>query len=302
MRALAAAAFAGVVVAVLPATAALAADPKPDIVVTSATDKASYAEGETFTITVTVKNKSSVDAKHVHYTGGDSEGVDGIVYGELSTGFDLAAGATKTVQLTGKTNHQAWRYGRGYVAFELTAENGEANDADNTTGVALLVPGAFDDLSGYVFQAESHDATWTPQTPGVPGVKVVATTADGKTKYAEAVTDAKGLFRLAHLPAGDVLLTFTAPAGWKIMAGENGEHDQTPAQISANEGDEPSIFVTAKKVAVSSPSVSPSASAGPSLPVTGDNTTLIVGAGAVAIALGVALVLVARRRRVHLQA
>lgn len=314
MRALAAAALAGVLVAVLPATAALAANPKPDIAVTSAADKANYAVGETFTITVTVKNKSSVDAKRVHYTGGDSEGVDDVVYGELSTGFDLAAGATKTVQLTGKTNHVASQLGRGYVAFELTADNGEANDADNVTSVRLLVAGAFDDLGGYVFQGESYDAEWTPQTPGVSGVKVVATSADGKTKYAEAVTDAKGLFRLAHLPAGEVLLTFTAPAGWKILAGENGEDDHTPAQIIADDSDEPYIFVPAKRVAVSSPSVSPSASsssnispsasssAGPGLPVTGDNTMLLVGAGTVAVAVGIALALVARRRRVHLQA
>jgi LPXTG-motif cell wall-anchored protein len=304
MRALAAAALAGVVVAVLPATAALAADPKPDIAVTSAADKASYAEGETFIITVTVKNKGSVDAKHVHYSGGDSEGVDGVVYGELSTGFDLAAGATKIVQLTGKTNHLAWRYGRGYVAFELAADNGEANDADNVSGVRLLVPGAFDDLGGYVFQGQSHDAAWTPQTPGVPGVKVVATSIDGKTKFAEAVTDAKGLFRLVHLPAGEVLLTFDAPAGWKILAGENGADNHTPAQVSDDDSDEPRIYVPAKKVAVSSPSASASASpsAGPGLPVTGDNTMLLVGAGAFAVAVGVALVFVARRRRVHLQA
>ncbi|MEU8158722.1 SdrD B-like domain-containing protein [Micromonospora sp. SD19] len=320
-----AAALVGVLVAALPATAALAAAPKPDIAVTSAADKASYAEGETFTITVTVKNKSSVDAKHVHYTGGDSEGVDDVAYGELSSGFDLAAGATKTVKLTGKTNRVAWQVGRGYVAFELRADNGEANAADNITSVRLLVPGAFDDLGGYVFQGESYDAEWTPQTAGVPGVKVVATTADGKTRYAEAITDAKGLFRLAHLPAGDVLLTFTAPAGWKVMAGENGEYDHTLAQVSADDSDEPRIFVPAKKVPVSSPSASPSpsspspssspsssspplspssspTSAGPGLPVTGDKTMLLVGAAAVALAVGIALVLVARRRRVRLQA
>ncbi|WP_405425906.1 SdrD B-like domain-containing protein [Micromonospora sp. NBC_00617] len=326
MRKLAAAALVGVLVAVLPATAALAADSKPDIAVTSAADKANYAEGETFTITVTVTNKSSVDAKHVHYTGGDSEGVDGVAYGELSTGFDLAAGATKTVQITGKTNHVAWQSGYGFVAFALAADNGEANDADNITSVRLLVAGAFGDLGGYVFQGESDDAEWTPRTPGVPGVKVVATSADGKTKYAEAVTDAKGLFRFAHLPAGDVLLTFTAPAGWKILAGENGEEDHTLAQVRGDDSDEPRVFVPAKKVAASSPTVSPSAtatatataspsasasasaapsassSAGPGLPVTGDNTMLFVGAAAVAVAVGIALVLVARRRRVHLQA
>ncbi|MEU7920776.1 SdrD B-like domain-containing protein [Micromonospora zamorensis] len=330
MRKLAAAALLGVLVAVLPATAALAADPKPDIAVTSVADKANYAEGETFTITVTVKNKSSVDAKHVHYTGGDSEGVDGVAYGELRTGFDLAAGATKTVRITGKTNRVAWQSGYGFVAFSLAADNGEANDADNITSVRLLVAGVFDDLGGYVFQGESYGAEWTPRTPGVPGVKVVATSADGKTKYAEAITDAKGLFRFARLPAGDVLLTFTAPAGWKILAGENGEDDHTLAQVRADDSDEPRVFVPAKKVAVSSPSVSPSASAspspsasasaspsasasaspsasasssaGPGLPVTGDNTMLFVGAAAVAVAVGTVLVLVARRRRVRLQA
>ncbi|MGI5175198.1 SdrD B-like domain-containing protein [Dactylosporangium sp. CA-152071] len=139
------------------------------------------------------------------------------------------------------------------------------------------------------------------QTPGVQGVKVVATSADGKTKYAEAVTDAKGRFGLTHLPAGDVLLTFTAPAGWQIMTGEDGKYDHTPAQVIAEEGDEANVNVPAKKVAVTSPSASASASAGPGLPVTGDNTMLFVGAGAVAVVIGAALVLVARRR-VHLQA
>ncbi|MEU8082838.1 SdrD B-like domain-containing protein [Micromonospora sp. NPDC049101] len=263
MRKLAAAALVGVLVAVLPAAAALAAEPKPDIAVTSAADKANYAEGETFTITVTVKNKSSVDARHVHYTGGDSEGVDGVAYGELSTGFDLAAGATKTVQITGKTNHVAWQSGYGFVAFSLAADNGEANDADNITSVRLLVAGVFDDLGGYVFQGESYDAEWTPRTPGVPGVKVVATSADGKTTYAEASTDAKGLFRFARLPAGDVLLTFTAPAGWKILAGENGADDHTLAQVRADDSDEPRVFVAAKKVAVSSPSATPTPTSTP---------------------------------------
>jgi LPXTG-motif cell wall-anchored protein len=299
MRAFAAAALTGVVVAVLPVTAALAADPKPDIAVTVAADKATYAEGEAFTITVTVKNKGSVDAEHVHYVGGDSEGVEGVVYGDLSTGFDLAAGATRTVQLTGKTTRRAWRYGSGFVAFELAADNGEADDADNTAVARLLVPGGFGDVGGYVFQGETYDATRTPQTPGVAGVKVVATSADRKTKYAEGVTDANGRYRLTHLPAGEVLLTFTAPAGWKILAGER-EQDHNPALVIAEEG-EADISVPARKVAVSaSPSAPPGGGSG--LPVTGDNTKLLVGAGVVAVAVGVVLALVARRRRIHLQA
>lgn len=268
MRALAAT-LAGMAMAVLPATTALAAGPEPDIAVTSVADKAGYAEGDTFVITVTVKNESSVAAKHVHYTGGDSEGVDGVAYGVLSTGFDLAAGATRTVQISGRTNHRAWRYGSGYVALTLAADNGEADDADNSTIVRLRVPGAFANLSGYVFQNESFDAVWTPRASGVPGVKVVATTTDGKVQHGEAVTDAKGMFRLRQLPAGDLLLTFSAPAGWKILAGENGEQDNTLAQAVAGESDEPSVHVPAKKIAVTSPSASPSVSAtgAPGVPI-----------------------------------
>lgn len=306
MRAFAAAALVGAVVAVLPATAALAADPKPDIAVTGAADKATYAEGETFSITVTVKNKGTVEAKHVQITGGDSEGVEDVVNGELSTGFDLAAGATKTFKITGKTNHSAWKYGHGFIAFELSADNGEAKNDDNTVSVALMVPGGFGDLIGYVFQGESSDAPWTPQTPGVQGVKVAATSADGKTKYGETVTDAKGRFGFTHLPAGEVLLKFTTPAGWQIMTGEGGNDDQTLAQIVAEQEDPANVSVPAKKVAVTTPSASASASAsapaGPGLPVTGDNTMLFVGAGVGAVVIGAVLVLVARRRRVHLQA
>ncbi|MEV5206704.1 hypothetical protein AB0K35_04390 [Micromonospora sp. NPDC053740] len=70
--------------------------------------------------------------------------------------------------------------------------------------------------------------------------------------------------------------------------------------MRADDSDEPSVFVPAKKVAVSSPSVSassspplPSASAsssaGPGLPVTGDDTMLFVGAAAIAVAVGTVL-------------
>ncbi|MFI6132688.1 LPXTG cell wall anchor domain-containing protein [Micromonospora sp. NPDC051141] len=112
-------------------------------------------------------------------------------------------------------------------------------------------------------------------------------------------------------------MTFTGPAGWKVLTSDSGAGDHTTAQVSADDSDEPRVFVPAKKVAVSSPSVSPSASpspssAGPGLPATGDNsadpglpvtgadTMLLVGAAAVAVAVGVGLVLVARRRRVRL--
>src|SRR5262249_3095685 len=92
------AALIGVATAVLPANAALAAG-TPDIAITGSFDKATYTIGETFTLTVKVTNKGTVDATNVHITGGDSEGVENTNFGAIQTGFDLAAGATRTVDV-----------------------------------------------------------------------------------------------------------------------------------------------------------------------------------------------------------
>ncbi|WP_433213371.1 SdrD B-like domain-containing protein [Dactylosporangium sp. CS-047395] len=302
MRALAAA-FAGAVLSLIPATAALAAAPKPDISVTGQADKATYAVGDTFKITVTVKNTSSVDAKHVHYTGGEDGGVSGVTYTEFKTGFDLAAGATKTVLLSGKIEHMAFVRGHGFVAFDLGADNGEANLADNQINVALVVPGAFGTVTGFVSEGADSNAPYDP-AKGIAKVVVTVKSEDGKTKYGEATTDDKGAYKITQVPAGIIQITFTPPAGWKILAGEDGQSDTTPGEVQGDQ--ESRVSVVAKRVAVPSSSASPapsaSAAAGPALPVTGSNTPLIVGAGLAAVVVGAALVLIARRRRVHLQA
>jgi LPXTG-motif cell wall-anchored protein len=308
MRALAAA-FAGVAIAVLPATAALAADPKPDIAVSVTADKPTYAENAPFTATATVTNKGSVAAVHVHFTGGNVESLDNLEWGALATGFDLAAGATKIFTITGKTTHTAWRYGHGGVVFTLEADNGEANDADNTAGVSILVPGAFGTVIGQVCPGENLQTECGEGFPGVPGIKVVVADDSGKTVYGETVTDAKGKFSVAHVPAGDARVTFTPPPGWQVMAGENGTNDFTFAQVI--EGPEPAtLSIIAKQVpvpstsaATSGPAAAPSSSPGahPSLPITGSNTPMFVAGGLGAVVVGVTLVLVARRRRIHLQ-
>ncbi|WP_433055162.1 LPXTG cell wall anchor domain-containing protein [Dactylosporangium sp. CS-033363] len=298
MRALAAA-FAGAVISLIPATAALAADPKPDISVDQQVDKASYAEGDIVVITVSVTNKGKADAKHVHYTGGDGEGITGIDYGVVSTGFDLAVGEIKKFQLTGKVTHDAWVAGRGFVGFDLFADNGDANGEDNTVRARFNVPGAFGTVNGFVYEGATPDTEYDP-AKGIAGVKATVTSVDGRTTYGSSTTDAKGAFKVAHVPAGEALVKFEAPAGWKIMAGEGGQSDTTHVELRGDENT--NMSVRAVRVAVPSASASPSPTAGPALPVTGSNTPLIVGAGLAAVVVGAALVLIARRRRVHLQA
>ncbi|GLL04605.1 SdrD B-like domain-containing protein [Dactylosporangium matsuzakiense] len=309
MRALAVAALAGAAISLIPAPAALAADTKATITASATADKTAYAETDTFTVTVKVTNTSSVDAKHVHYIGGDSESVKDVVWGAIATGFDLAAHETKNLPVTGKFEHSAWTHGYGGIAFSLGADNIDGEGA--VTGVQLNVPGAFTQFSGVIFQGESVSSPYEPgKTPGVPGVVVTAKTNDGKTVLGQATTGADGTFKFAHLPAGIARLTFEAPRGWKVLSGENGNGTPEQVQVIAEEADIPRVFIVAKQVPVPSdspssspsPSVSVSPAAGPPLPVTGSNTTLLAVAGVVAVAVGAGLVLIARRRRVRLEA
>jgi LPXTG-motif cell wall-anchored protein len=306
MRALAVAALAGAVISLISGPAAFAADAKATITALATADKTAYAETDTFTVTVKVTNTSSVDAKHVHYIGGDNESVKDVVWGAISTGFDLAAHETKSLPITGKFEHSAWTHGYGGIAFSLGADNIDGEGA--VTGVQLNVPGAFTRFSGVIFQGESVSSPYEPgKTPGVPGVVVTAKTDDGKTVLGQATTGADGSFKFAHLPAGIARLSFEAPRGWKVLSGENGDGSPEQVQVIAEQADLPTVFIVAKQVPVPSdspspsPSVSVSPSHGPALPVTGSNTTLLAVAGVVAVAVGIGLVLIARRRRVRLE-
>ncbi|WP_433087553.1 LPXTG cell wall anchor domain-containing protein [Dactylosporangium sp. CA-052675] len=290
-----AAALAGCSVAVLPATVALAADPKPDLAVTITADQPSFAENAPFSATAKVTNHGSAKAVHAHIAGGYVKTLENLDYGALETGFDLDAGATQTFKITGTTTHLTWRYGSGPLSFTLESDNGDANDADNSAGVNIEVPGAFGDVLVRVCVGD----TWGDcgdGSPGVPGVKVVATDTGGSKHYAEGTTDANGVTHLTHIPAGSPLLQFSAPAGWKMLA-----TDQPPnAQIVEGQPSETDMFAYRLSTTPTAPA-SPSPSVGPGLPVTGSNTALLVTGGAAAVAIGAVLVLLARRRRVVLR-
>lgn len=290
------AAFVGALIAALPSTAALAAD-TPDLVVTGSFNKASYVAGETFTLTVKVTNKGTVAANHVHVEGGDNEGIDIPDLGEIHTGFDLAAGATKTVAVTGTITATGKKAGRAHFGIQLEADNGEANDEDNILIVRTRVTGAFGNVSGLIFPGD--DISSVPQVggPGVPGVKVVILDETTDATYGEATTDANGKFRVEHLPAGVFRVRYTPPAGWKILLPEGQETDNV--QVFGDETSQ--LQVVAKQVASPSPSVSTSTSSAPSLPITGSSTALLVAAGLATIAVGTGLFVVARRRRIRLE-
>ncbi|WP_426511062.1 LPXTG cell wall anchor domain-containing protein [Dactylosporangium sp. McL0621] len=298
MRALAAAvavagaALAGAALAVLPATAALAADPQPDLAVTIAADQPSYAENAPFSLTVVVTNHGAAKSVHSHIAGGYVKSLEDVDYGALETGFDLDAAGSKTFTITGKTTHQAWRYGGAPLSFTLESDNGDANPADNSAGLVIKVPGAFGDVDVQVCVGNAPTGDCGDGSPGAPGITVIAV-EDGTDKtYGQAVTDAKGIAHLTHLPAGSVGLRFSTPPGWQMVLPEGGAGD---AQVVEGQRGLNSVF--AKRVPVPS-SAAPSA---PALPVTGSDTAPLVGGGIAAVLAGAVLILVARRRRIILR-
>jgi uncharacterized repeat protein (TIGR01451 family) len=294
------AALIGVATAVLPATAALAAG-EPDIAITGSFDKASYTVGQAFTLTVKVTNKSTVDATHVHVTGGDSEGVENTNFGVIQTGFDLAAGASRTVEVTGTIADTAQKSGRAFIGVQLDADNGEANEDDNILIARTKVPGAFGTIAGLVFPGDDASSTPTEGEPGLPGVKVVILDETSDQTYGEATTRADGRFVIDHVPAGIFRMRFTPPSGWKILISDDRETE--PVQVLGGETSE--VQIVAKRVtSTASPSASASSSPAPggNLPVTGPNTALLVMAGIATVATGAVLLIVARRRRIRLEA
>jgi LPXTG-motif cell wall-anchored protein len=99
------------------------------------------------------------------------------------------------------------------------------------------------------------------------------------------------------------MAVFTAPPGWMVAILEDMRDYQGISPVAESEESSPP-WTRINMPAFPWPIVattSASPSAGPSLPVTGTNTTLLALAGVAAVAVGTGLVLVARRRRIQLR-
>jgi len=241
----AAALLLGIAAAGLPAGPASAAA-LPDVALSGAFDKTSYAVGEHFTVAVTATNHSSVPATGVHYTGGDSDGVDGTDYGVLSTGFNLAPGETKVINITGVTTEQGQKYGRAYIAFDAEPIEGDADLSDNTVLARTTIPGAFGDIHGLIFPGDTLEST---PVPGQPGLASQSGAVLGQT-----TTGTDGRFSFAHVAPADVWLRLTPPPGWEILYPEG--EDAVPVQVIGDETADLQIVAKAQALGITSKVVS----------------------------------------------
>jgi parallel beta-helix repeat protein len=82
--------------------------------------------------------------------------------------------------------------------------------ADNDGSIAYV--DGTSSISGYVYNDLDNDGARDADEPGIPGVKVLLSAADGSSKT--VFTDSRGRYAFANLQPGDYAITETQPAGY----------------------------------------------------------------------------------------
>jgi hypothetical protein len=253
--------------------------------VTGAFDEASYAAGESATVTFTIRNAGTATATNIQVTGGDASGFELTTLAEL--GFDLAPGETRQAVYVGTVTEDGGCRGFTSFASGFGGDEEDANPEDNNAAASARVPGATGDLAGYVFHEADGDEGTADDGQGVAGVRIALTDEFTDAPGPVAVTDANGEFSLTDLPVGPYLFTVTLPPGWKL----GGFHVTNGALVTCDDNDQVLISLVPAPIATTT---APNA---PVLPVTGFPASLVAGAGVAIAAIGVGLVFIGRRRR-----
>jgi hypothetical protein len=302
-----------------PAGAAASADLK--VTVTTTPAKAAYAVGDAVTTTFTITNVGDAPATNVRDSGGREQGVTRTTDLPIEP-FDLAPGASHTIDWTGVVDQVAFVAGYAKGTWEFTNDAGEANAADNAAWYRLEVPGGKGTVRLKVFVDVRGD--FDGGQPGLPGAEVVVRGETGAPSFS-GTTDASGRLTLSGLPVGqDYIASVT---GWTIRGDERAGYLQvlagrtltaelalvprngpTPtASASVSTSASPSAPVSPSESGSPEPSgaagggvaVTPSASPIPAggLARTGSSTAPVLGAGAAVVAAGAVAIVAAYRRR-----
>src|SRR5262245_1782484 len=248
-------------------------------------DKATYAVGDTATLTITVTDDGDAMAHNVRVDGGDSEGVDD---DPDPSPFDLDHGASVPVSLTSKVVQAGFNLGFIQRGASFASDETELTTA-STAGARARVPGGTGVSAGRFYDS----AGGNPSTaPGVPGVTMLLTNVLDHSVTATGVSDATGAFHVENIPAGDYAPTITLPAGWKLT---NDEVGLFPVRV----GNQFPLFVALDKVPVTTTTTTTTAPVDntPQLPVTGTPVRWIAAAGLTVLIAGAVLLGLARRRR-----
>jgi len=190
----------------------------PDVAVLSARfDKPVYQAGDTAAVTYKFVNRGPVDARKVAvYAGGNGDSWElsvtdwgGVGFGE---GIDVPAGATVTAVLRGVVPARSADMGRVSIAYGFIAENGDADESNNSGVARASVPGATGTTDNRVY----YDADGDGDEPGdgLAGVKITMVGLYDIELITSLYTDQDGNARFTGLPVGEYEVRLTLPDGY----------------------------------------------------------------------------------------
>ena len=184
--------------------------------------RASYRPGARAHVVITLRNTGSVRLHGItadcDRAGDPTELVNvGSGWGALAehrSGVTIPAHGSRTVHVTAKVPSAAQRSGQVFVACDFgywNVDRGYRPVAHDTA----RVPGQYGTLAGDV---EYHVHGSSGPMTGLKNVRVVLADRTRCPVYKRSVTtDAKGHFRISHVPAGaSYQLYVLAPRGWKV--------------------------------------------------------------------------------------
>jgi SdrD B-like protein len=280
--------------------------------------KDTYLAGELAHLTVTLSNKGSsplvgivANCNRV----GDSYGLNGMDegWGALAKGgVDIAAGATKVLDVTEKVPAAALTFGRVEISCDFGFEG--VDDVENSPNPrdSANVPGGLGGIRGTIGYWSSGQGSGRPEK-FIQGTRVVLAGNGPCPILAETTTDMFGYFEFTGLIAARYSVYFVLPAGWKHLYSEGTDHhDGTDHDVQVEDGhlNDFSVMVVPGQDTSSPPPAQPAecTPVTPDPPAevisvthaglahTGSDVIDMAGLGVIALLFGASVVAATRRR------
>lgn len=269
------------------------------------TDK-TYAPDDTVHLKITVTNDSEAALTvyalcagygHPFEIGNSGDGWGPFKYG--GTGLPLAAGETKTVEVTDSVPEPSYNHGLVLAACAFGPKPEPGNGSPYAQATAK-VPGAVGNAAGRLFKITEGTS--------LPGLKIVLLDLDTEAPVARTVSDDNGNFRFEGLPAGHYQPVVVGP--WKVVSHRSGplfavvKDSDYPQDITVEPGpDVADPDLTTPPTETTEPTTPPDGSGGAVPPTTsglastGASVIGITQLGLLLLALGIGTTIIGRRRR-----